>query len=122
MSARIIIILLTLARHIQANNKAEKDSMKELKCLCFTDQEVEKLCNRWNDSAYPEYEGGNVIVYYGSGMSIFFIEMLREMCPQYEISDRAIAVYDYGNVIFEDKDTACLVIDWGGNDTDGVLR
>lgn len=96
--------------------------MKKLKCLCFTDQEVEKLCKRWNGSAYPEYEGGNVIVYYGNGMSIFFIEMLREMCPQYEISDRAIAVYDYGNVIFEDKDTACLVVDWGDRDTDSVFR
>lgn len=91
------------------------------KCLTLTDSEVEEICKRWNKDSYPEYEGGNVIVY-ANDTSYFFIDILRETCPQYNISDKAIAVYDYGNVIFEDKDAACLVVDWGDKDTNSVFR
>lgn len=95
--------------------------MLPIECMGFTDSEVEEICKQWNKDSYPEYEGGNVIVY-ANDMSYFFVDILREVRPQYNISDKAIAVYDYGNVIFEDKDTACLVIDWGDRDTDSVFR
>lgn len=95
--------------------------MIPIECIGFTDSEVEEICKKWNKDSYPEYEGGNVIVY-ADDTSYFFVDVLRETCPQYNISDKAIAVYDYGNVIFEDKDTACLVIDWGDRDTDSVFR
>ena len=95
--------------------------MIPIKCLTLTDSEVEEICQLWNKDSYPEYEGGNVIVY-ANNTSCFFIDILRKVCPQYHVSDKAIAVYDYGNVIFEDKDTACLVVDWGDKDTDSVFR
>lgn len=95
--------------------------MLPIECMGFTDSEVEEICKEWNKDSYPEYEGGNVIVY-ANDMSYFFVDILREIRPQYHVSDKAIAVYDYGNVIFEDKDTACLVIDWGDKDTDSVFR
>ena len=95
--------------------------MLPIECMGFTDSEVEEICKEWNKDSYPEYEGGNVIVY-ANDKSYFFVDILREVRPQYHVSDKAIAVYDYGNVIFEDKDTACLVIDWGDKDTDSVFR
>ena len=95
--------------------------MLPIECMGFTDSEVEEICKEWNKDSYPEYEGGNVIAY-ANDTSYFFIDILREVRPQYNISDKAIAVYDYGNVIFEDKDTACLVVDWGDRDTDSVFR
>ena len=95
--------------------------MIPIECIGFTDSEVEEICKKWNKDSYPEYKGGNVIVY-ADDTSYFFIDVLRETCPQYNISDKAIAVYDYGNVIFEDKGTACLVIDWGDRDTNSVFR
>lgn len=95
--------------------------MIPIKCIALTDAEVEEICKQWDENAYPEYEGGNVMLYL-NGVGCFFVEILQRVCPQYKLSDKAIAVYDYGNVIFEDKDTACLVVDWGDRDTNSVFR
>lgn len=89
--------------------------MKNVPALAFTDKEIENICTAYETGSYPEYTGGNVFVALPTEDSrnrvwVSFIEALNETHPELRVHPDSIAIYDYGNVIFNDKDIACVVM------------
>lgn len=89
--------------------------MKNVPALAFTDEEVENICKEYDKHAEPEYSGGNVfvnLVQEDTGDSFWFpfAQILAEVRPELCINPRAISIYDFGNVIFNSKDIACVVM------------
>jgi len=92
------------------------------KCYAFTDAEVESMCKKYHPKAMPLYEGGNVYAdistYEDIPASHDYVDFCRiaQYClPFLDLTDKAIAIYDCGNIIFphEYKDVACVIIDFG---------
>lgn len=90
------------------------------KCYAFTDQEVSKMCKQYHPAATPAYEGGNVSVEiptYGdvpaSHVCVDFCTIAQNCLPFLDLTEKAIAIYDCGNIIFPDKDVACVIVDFG---------
>lgn len=89
--------------------------MKKIEALTFTDEEVESICKEYDKNAEPEYSGGNVFVNLmpeDSGTIIWmpFAEILAKVRPELHVDPRAIAIYDFGNVIFNSEEIACVVM------------
>lgn len=89
--------------------------MKSVLALTFTDKEVQEICDLYEFGATPEYTGGNVFVVLPTKdpknqIWVSFVEALNEVRPELHINPRSIAVYDYGNVIFNDNSIACVVM------------
>lgn len=89
--------------------------MKNVPALAFTDEEVETICKEYDENAEPEYSGGNVFVNIMPNdsrtiMWLPFAEVLAKVRPELQVNPRAIAIYDFGNVIFNSKQVACVVM------------
>lgn len=89
--------------------------MKNVPALAFTDIEVQDVCAAYEYGSYPEYTGGNVFVALPmkdekNQVWVPFVEALNEVRPELHINPAAIAIYDYGNVIFNDNSIACVVM------------
>lgn len=89
--------------------------MKQVEALTFTDEEVENICREYDENAEPEYSGGNVFVNLmpensRTIMWMPFAEILAKVRPELHVDPRAIAIYDFGNVIFNSKEIACVVM------------
>lgn len=89
--------------------------MKNVVALAFTDKEVQEICDSYQRGAIPEYTGGNVFVALPTKDSknqtwVSFVDALDEVHPELHVHPDAVAIYDYGNVIFNDKDVACVVM------------
>ena len=89
--------------------------MKNVPALAFTDEEVESICKEYDEHAEPEYSGGNVFVNLmredvRSSLWLPFAQVLSTVRPELHVNPEAIAIYDFGNVIFNSKDIACVVM------------
>lgn len=89
--------------------------MKNVVGLAFTDTEVQEICNSYEVGSVPEYMGGNVFVVLPMKDStnqtwVSFVDVLNEVLPELHVNPKSIAVYDYGNVIFNNGDIACVVM------------
>lgn len=89
--------------------------MKNVVALAFTDIEVQEICNSYEAGSIPEYTGGNVFVVLPTKDSknqtwVSFVDVLNEVHPELHVNPKSIAVYDYGNVIFNDGNIACVVM------------
>lgn len=86
--------------------------MKELKCLCFTDQEVIDISGDWAKDYEIRYEGGQITVSSDErDAELDFGQLYREMYPSCGLGPHTLTIYDYGNIIFRDRDVAAIVID-----------
>lgn len=86
--------------------------MKELKCLCFTDQEVNDICGDWAKDYEVRYEGGQVTVSSDEkDAELDFGQLYREKYPGWGLGPHTLTIYDYGNIIFRVRDVAAIVID-----------
>lgn len=89
--------------------------MKNVPALAFTDEEVESICKEYDEQAEPEYSGGNVFVNLmredaRTPLWLPFAQVLSAVRPELHVNPKSIAVYDYGNVIFNNGDIACVVM------------
>lgn len=88
--------------------------MIEGKIIAFTDQEVEDIAKQFDKNAYVDYLGGNVMIEIpdndGNTRDYYFAEILNEIYPELKIDKNDVTIYDYGNVIFNNKDIAAVVL------------
>lgn len=89
--------------------------MKNVVALALTDREVQEICGSYETGAVPEYTGGNVFVVLPMKDSknqvwVPFVDVLNEVHPELHVNPKSIAIYDYGNVIFNDGSVACVVM------------
>lgn len=89
--------------------------MRNVVALSFTDKEVQDICDSYEVGAVPEYTGGNVFVVLPMKDSknqvwVPFVDVLNEVHPELHVNPKSIAIYDYGNVIFNDGNVACVVM------------
>lgn len=86
--------------------------MKNVPALAFTDEEVESICKEYDEHAEPEYRGGNMFVNLMQEDMLWlpFAQVLSAVRPELHVNPQAVAIYDFGNVIFNDKDIACVVM------------
>ena len=88
--------------------------MIEGKIIAFTDQEVEDIAKQFDKDAYIDYLGGNVMIEVPDKKcgtkDYYFAEVLNELYPKLNVDKSDVTIYDYGNVIFNNKDIAAVVL------------
>ena len=78
------------------------------------------MCMQYHPDATPTYEGGNgsaeISTYGGvpaSHVYVDFCTIAQNCLPFLDLTEKAIAIYDCGNIIFPNKDVACVIVDFG---------
>ena len=103
--------------------------MKRVKCLVFTDDDVNDIIREFDEEATASYEGGIVIVrtpkkVAGKSFEVEFGELVANLHPELGLGDYPVAIYECGNQCFA-KDVAIVVIDginrWEVQGFDGNL-